>query len=247
MANSRQLWAIADLHLPGAGLPATIAVSPSGGDPRPKLDASWRKLVGSDDIVLIPGDISQAQRHRDVQADLAWLDRLPGRKVLSPGNHDRWWNRVEAIRPMLRRSLHAVEGDALRLGGIIVCGARGAPVPDETTRPEARTTYDREMAALSRALDAAGALRQNREPLYVLWHYPPFDAHGRPGPAVALWEAAGATAVVYGHAHRHSQWTSLVQGARGGVRYAFVAANAIGFHPLRLAMLPGEEAVSATP
>lgn len=211
------------------------------------LEAAWRKLIDRDDVVLIPGDISQAQRHREVQADLVWLDRLPGQKVLSPGNHDRWWNRVEAIRPLLRRSLLAVEGDALRIGGLIICGARGAPVPGDQDRPEARQVYDREIATLSRALDAARALRQDREPLYVLWHYPPFDAHGRPGPAVALWEAAGASAVVYGHAHRQAQWTSLVQGDRGGVRYAFVAANAIGFHPLRLASLGGAEPIRATP
>ena len=44
------------------------------------------------DLVLIPGDLSMARNHRDLQPDLAWLDRLPGIKVVSPGNHDQWWN-----------------------------------------------------------------------------------------------------------------------------------------------------------
>ena len=63
-----------------------------------------------------------ARNHRDLQPDLAWLDRLPGTKVLAPGNHDAWWNGVEAVRPMLRRSQRAVDGDALSTHGVIEIG-----------------------------------------------------------------------------------------------------------------------------
>jgi predicted phosphohydrolase len=238
MANTRTIWAIADLHLPGAG-PAPDLAATRWDDGPARLEAGWRALVGPDDVVLLPGDVSLARRHRDVQPDLAWLERLPGLKVLAPGNHDRWWNRLDAVRPLLRRSQRAVDGDALDLGGLVVCGARGAAVPGADAPPGPRDAYARELDAIARALDAAAALRTSGQPLYVLWHFPPFDAHGRPGPAVALWEAAGATAVVYGHAHREGQWSSLVQGPRGGVRYGFVAANAVGFHPLKVGTLPG--------
>ena len=37
------------------------------------------------DLVLLPGDLSMARNHRDLQPDLAWLDRLPGTKVLAAG------------------------------------------------------------------------------------------------------------------------------------------------------------------
>ena len=59
------------------------------------------------------------------------------------------------------------------------------------------------------------------------------------GAARKLRAADKIPAVVYGHAHREGQWSSLVQGQRGGVRYAFVAANAIGFHPLKVGTLSG--------
>jgi predicted phosphohydrolase len=92
------------------------------------------------------------------------------------------------------------------------------------------------MGALKRALDKAVELRgDSAQPLYVLWHYPPFDAHARPGPCVQEFERAGVTACVYGHMHIEGQWPRAVQGTIVGVRYHCVAADAIGFRPLRIA------------
>lgn len=174
-----------------------------------------------------------ARNHRDVQPDLAWLDRLPGTKVLSAGNHDRWWNGAAKVRPLLRRSLRAVGGDAVAVGGIIACGTLGAPIPDDGN-PTARAALERELEALDQALAAARSLRTQDEPLYVLWHYPPFDPYRRPGPVVSRLEASGVSACVYGHLHQQGQWASAVQGVVNGVRYACVAADAIGFRPLRV-------------
>ena len=101
-------------------------------------------------------------------------------------------------------------------------------------RPAQLAASDRELAALDRALEHASALRTDGEPLYVLWHYPPFDQHRRPGPCVERFEAAGVTACVYGHLHIQGQWSLAVQGDVRGVRYHCVAADAIGFRPLRL-------------
>jgi uncharacterized protein len=42
------------------------------------------------------------------------------------------------------------------------------------------------------------------------------------------------TACVYGHLHIEGQWSMAVQGDVRGVRYHCVAADAIGFRPLRL-------------
>ena len=114
------------------------------------------------------------------------------------------------------------------------CGTLGAPVPIEEADPAQVAASDRELAALDLALAHAATLRTGSEPLYVLWHYPPFDQHRRPGPCVGRFEAAGVTACVYGHIHIQGQWSLAVQGDVRGVRYACVAADAIGFRPLRL-------------
>ncbi len=228
------LWAIADLHLSLARPDRRERYAARWRDHADRIEAQWREAVGPDDLVLLPGDLSMARNHRDLQPDLAWIDHLPGTKVLSAGNHDSWWNGVDAIRPMLRRSILAVGGDALAIGEAVICGTLGAPVPADEPKPAQLAASDRELAALDRALAHASTLRDAGGPLYVLWHYPPFDQHQRPGPCVARFEAAGVTACVYGHLHIQGQWSMAVQGDVRGVRYHCVAADAIGFRPLRL-------------
>ena len=227
------VWAISDLHL-----------SFARPDRRERFAARWLDhagesrstgaRVGAGDLVLIPGDVSMARNHRDLQDDLVWLDRLPGTKVLAPGNHDQWWNGVEHIRPMLRDSLRAVDGDAVGLHGVVVCGAAAAPPSSRAIRPP-----NSKLAI--RPLNRCGSPSKTRigcagpeTPLYVLWHYPPFDAHGVPGPCVEMLEEARVTACVYGHLHSQREWAAAVHGLRRGVRYCCVAADAIGFCPLRI-------------
>ena len=228
------LWAIADLHLSLARPDRRERYAARWRDHADKIDQQWRQAVTRDDLVLLPGDLSMARNHRDLQPDLAWIDRLPGTKILAPGNHDAWWNGVEAIRPMLRRSMLAVGGDAVATHGVVICGTLGAPVPDPDSDESSTAAADRELARLDLALEHAARLRTADEPLYVLWHYPPFDQHRRPGPVVERLEAAGVTACVYGHIHIQGQWSLAVQGEVRGVRYHCVAADAIGFRPLRL-------------
>ncbi len=227
------VWAIADLHLSFARPDRRERYAARWRDHALKIEAEWRSIVRPGDLVLVPGDISMALGHRDLQPDLAWLDRLPGSKVLGPGNHDRWWNNLDAIQPMLRDSLAAVEGTAIAIGDVVVCGARGAPVPTEASSAPEQAAAAAELAALERALDQAALLGGGRDrPLYVLWHYPPFDEYHRPGPWVERMTGAHATACVYGHLHIEGQWSRAVQHAVDGVRYHCTAADAVGFRPL---------------
>jgi predicted phosphohydrolase len=223
------VWAISDLHLSLARPEGRERFAGRWREHVDQIERQWRAAVKPGDVVLLPGDLSMARNHRDLQPDLAWLDRLPGTKVLAPGNHDRWWNGVDRIRPMLRRTLAAVGGDAIALRGLVVCGSLSVPADD----PDPAAA----LAELDRALEHARSLRDAGQPLFVLWHFPPFDQHGRPGPCVERLEAAGVSACVYGHLHSLGQWSMAVQGAVHGVRYHLVAADAIGFRPLGIATI----------
>ena len=230
-----KVWAISDLHLSFGRPERRDRFAARWRDHADKLERGWRDAVRPGDVVLLPGDLSMARNHRELQPDLEWLGALPGTKVLAPGNHDRWWNDNESVRRLLRRSMVAVGGDAAEVVGLIACGTRGAPAPTDESGLDARLAAERELAALDCALDHAVRLRGGRDlPLYVLWHFPPFDERGRPGPWVERFDVAGVTACVYGHLHIEGQWSTAVQGTVGGIRYHCVAADAVGFRPLRI-------------
>jgi predicted phosphohydrolase len=229
------VWAISDLHLSFARPDRRERYAARWRDHAVRIEENWRARVGPGDLVLLPGDLSMARNHRDVQPDLAWLDRLPGTKVLAPGNHDQWWNTAAAVRPLLRASLRAVDGDAIEIQGAIVCGTSGVPTSMGPASGEKPHDLELGLNELGRALEDAQRLRVRADaPLYVLWHYPPFDAHGQAGRCVELFERARVTACVYGHLHGQKEWSVAVQGLRHGVRYYCVAADAIGFCPLKI-------------
>ena len=61
-------------------------------------------LVTDDDTVLIPGDISWGMTLTEALPDLQFLDRLPGRKILSRGNHDYWWSSLAKMERFCREN-----------------------------------------------------------------------------------------------------------------------------------------------
>ena len=51
---------------------------------------------------------------------------------------------------------------------------------------------------------------------------------------MAAIERAKASVCLYGHLHAESQWATAIQGVMNGVTYRCVAADALGFRPLRI-------------
>ena len=55
-----------------------------------KIRKNWDSVVTPSDTVIVPGDISWATRLEEARADLDYLNRLNGTKLLGKGNHDFW-------------------------------------------------------------------------------------------------------------------------------------------------------------
>lgn len=60
----------------------------------------WEAMVGSEDVVIIPGDVSWGLRQEEALADFAWIHQLPGHKVITKGNHDLWWTSVTKLNKL---------------------------------------------------------------------------------------------------------------------------------------------------
>ena len=51
-------------------------------------------------MVLIAGDISWSLKEEDSKYDLDWINELPGKKIISKGNHDYWWGSISKLNSM---------------------------------------------------------------------------------------------------------------------------------------------------
>lgn len=85
------LFAIADTHL-SLSADKPMDIFNGWSDYVQRLEKNWRAVVSDGDTVVIPGDVSWAMSLEGAQKDFAFLDSLPGKKILMKGNHDYWWN-----------------------------------------------------------------------------------------------------------------------------------------------------------
>lgn len=187
----------------------------------------WRETVADDDVVLVPGDVSWAMRLEEALPDLRDIAELPGRKVLSRGNHDYWWSSIGKVRAALPEGMYALQNDALALDGLVVAGTRGWVCPGSFEFGEHdEKIYRREAARLELSLQAAAKLEGER--LVVMLHYPPTNPRREPSLFTDAIERAAPDALVYGHLHDAADHHVP---AIPGVAVHFVAADHLGFRP----------------
>ena len=85
------LYAIGDLHLClGADKPMDIFCGAWVGY-MDKLRAGL-SVIGPEDTTVLLGDLSWALDLPNARADFAFIDSIPGRKIILKGNHDYWWS-----------------------------------------------------------------------------------------------------------------------------------------------------------
>ena len=224
-----RIFALADTHLGSAVDKPMDIFGPAWERHVERLQENWRAVVGDDDWVLVPGDISWAMSLDDALVDLRLLAELPGRTVLLKGNHDYWWTSRAKLEAVLPEGMFLVQNSAHDLGGGVgVVGTRGWQPPEAPRAGEHDAKiYAREVQRLKLSLDAA---KGRFETLIAMLHYPPHYVGIGATEFVPLLEEAGVKVCLYGHLHGRDQKLAF-QGERNGVRYQFVAADFLGFRP----------------
>ena len=147
-----------------------------------KIKKNWHAVVSRDDTVVIPGDISWAMSLEEARADLAFIDSLPGKKIIGKGNHDYWWSTVTKMNAFLSEcgltSIDFLYNNAFECDDYIVCGTRGWYVEERLQNERDNADYAkivaREAARLTISLKQAAALREKSgKIILVYFHFPP--------------------------------------------------------------------------
>lgn len=222
------LYAIGDLHLClGAPKPMDIF----GGAWVGYMDKLKQGLsvIGPEDTTVLLGDLSWALDLDSAKADFAWINEIPGKKILLKGNHDYWWSTAAKFQKFCGENsfenLFLLNNNCYFYEDFAICGTRGWFFEEERSGAHDEKVFKRELIRLEASLKAAGDA-----PKLVFLHYPP-RYRGYTCPEIlALLEKYQVRRCFYGHLHGGSHKLAM-EGLWDGVEFRLVSADYTGFQP----------------
>ncbi len=199
-----------------------------------RMAQAWDARIGEEDTILLAGDLSWARDLKSAKLDLEWIGDRPGRKILLRGNHDSWWASMSKLRRELPRCCEPLQNSAVLVGVWVIFGTRGWLAPDDPlATPHDRQVFERELERLDHSIVEADRIAPASAPRLAVLHYPPIIEGQAPGPVVERLRSAGARLCVYGHLHG-ADHRLAVNEERFGIRFRFVAADAVDFAPVEI-------------
>lgn len=225
------LYAIGDLHLClGAPKPMDVFGGAWVGYME-KLREGMSVLTPEDTIVLM-GDLSWAMALEDAAADFAWINALPGRKIILKGNHDYWWSTLAKFQKFCQvnsfENLEILNNNCFEYEGYAICGTRGWYYEENRSGQHDEKVFRRELIRLETSLKAAGD-----KPKLVFLHYPPRSKGYECPEILELMHKYDVRRCFYGHLHGPSHRVA-VEGQWDGIEYKLLASDYVGFRPYRV-------------
>ena len=218
-----------DLHLPfGRQKPMDIF----GGweNYTERIEKNWNSVVGEDDCVVIPGDISWAMSIEEALPDFEFISRrLRGRKIISKGNHDYWWTTLKKMNGFLQTNgfdnIRILHNNAFEECGIAICGTRGWFF--DCSKNEDQKVLAREVGRLKTSI--AEAKKLGGEVIAFL-HYPPISLTETCHEIYDTLVDEQIKTCYYGHLHGNSvNWA--FRGESDGIKFDLISADYLNFCP----------------
>ena len=231
------LFTISDPHL-SFGTDKPMDVFRGWENHTKKLKENWERLVRPEDTVVLPGDISWAMSLEETAEDLAFLDALPGIKLLGKGNHDYWWSTMRKLNAFVEArgfsTIRFLFNNAYLADGFAVCGTRGWFFDEDGGAEENEKIILREAGRLRTGIEAALAL--GGEPT-VFTHYPVAADGAVCEPLFGVLREYGIRRCFFGHIHGEKT-ARYDDYAVEGIRFSLVSADRLGFCPKKIGPLP---------
>ena len=200
-----------------------------------KLRAGF-SVIGPEDTTVLLGDLSWSMDLDRAREDFAFINAIPGRKIILKGNHDYWWTTATKFYQFCEaqgfRDLWILNNNCYEYEDLAICGTRGWFFEEEKGGAHDEKILNRELIRLESSLKAAG----EREKLVFL-HYPPVYKGYRCQPILDLLRQYGVKRCFYGHLHSESHRLAIT-GPFEGVDFRLVSADYVGFRPVPVLPAP---------
>ena len=187
--------------------------------------------IDPEDTVVLCGDLSWGMSLEEAKQDFAFLNDLPGKKLLLKGNHDYWWNTASKMNKFFQENefhtLSILHNNCGFYGDVALCGTRGWFYEEERGEHSAKV-FNRELMRLEVSLKAAG----EKEKICFL-HYPPVYQGYCCKEIIELLQKYEVKRCYYGHLHGGSH-RFAVCGERDGIHFELIAADYLRFKPEKI-------------
>lgn len=222
--NNLNIYAISDLHLSFKNKKPMDIFGDVWKNHEEKIKENWKKTVKEDDLVLLPGDFSWATYLEDTYLDFKYLNNLPGKKILSKGNHDYWWTTITRMRSFLAENkftdIDFIYNNSYIFNNYIIVGTRGW---SNLESGDTQKMIKREKARLELSFSDGITKYGTDKQFIVCMHYPPTNEF------LELMQKYNIKVCLYGHLHG-AQHEEIKEGENNGINLAMVSSDYLKFN-----------------
>ena len=244
------LYAIGDLHLHfqtplQAKAQRTERV---WRDHEEKLRRNCAAMLTPEDTLVLAGDHSWGRDLTECAEDFAYIEALPGRKILLRGNHDMFWdaNKTARLNEQFAGRLSFLQGNFYAYRDYALVGTKGHCFEgpfwidrrgrivdwDEKAQERSKKLVERELQRLRASFEAARAAGHRK--YIVFLHYPPTSILEEESGFTRMAEEYGAEQLIYAHSHGEARFHDSIQGEKNGVLYRLVSGDYLNWRPQKL-------------
>ena len=244
------LYAIGDLHLHfQSELKAREQLKGRlWKDHEEKFQKNCAKLLTDEDTLILAGDHSWGRNLEECEQDFAYIEALPGRKILTRGNHDMFWDaaKTERLNERFEGRLHFLQNNYFAYRDWALVGTKGFTFEgpfylnrrgqiigwDEEAEERAKKLVARELERLRVSFEAAKA--DGFERFIMILHYPPTSILERESGFTRMAKEYGASQVIYGHCHGETRFFDSLLGEVDGITYRLASGDFLRWRPEKI-------------
>lgn len=222
------LFVIGDTHL-SLSCDKPMDIFKGWADYVERIESNWNKIVGENDSVVIPGDISWAMSLQEAVKDFEFLNNLNGTKYILKGNHDYWWNTASKMNKFFEEnsfdSIKIIHNNAFSVEGFALAGSRGW-FYDDTADADKKVIL-REAGRLRASLKEAERLGGE---IIAFLHYPPLSETQKCDEILDVLGEFSVKRCFFGHLHGFVS-PANAQINYNGTKFSLVSADYLKFVP----------------
>ena len=213
-----------------------------------KLRKNCAKAIQDEDTLVLAGDHSWGKNLSECEMDLQYISSLPGRKILTRGNHDMFWDvkRTGQLNELYGPALTFLQDSYETYRDYALVGTKGFTFEgpffldhrgritgwDEEAEVHAKKLVERELQRLRKSFELAKADGYRKFIMFL--HYPPTNILEEKSGFTEMAEEYGAEQVIYAHCHGETRFYDSIHGPYHGITYSLVSGDFLRWHPLKV-------------